>query len=90
MPTAAEQGLPGFDVPIWFGLMGPAGTPQALIDKLHQETVRALTASDVRKRLGEAGLEVVANKPTEFAAVIKAELPRWAKLIKDAGLKVSE
>ena len=90
LPTAAEQGLPGFDVPIWFGLMGPAGTPQALIDKLHQETVRALTASDVRKRLGEAGLEVVANKPTEFAAVIKAELPRWAKLIKDAGLKVSE
>jgi tripartite-type tricarboxylate transporter receptor subunit TctC len=90
LPTMAEQGLPGFDVPIWFGLMAPAGTPQPIIDKLHQETVRALTANDVRKRLGDAGMEVVANTPAEFAAVIKSELPRWAKLIKDAGIKMSE
>jgi tripartite-type tricarboxylate transporter receptor subunit TctC len=90
LPTMAEQGLPGFDVPIWFGLMAPAGTPQPIIDKLHQETVRALTANDALKRLGDAGMEVVANTPTEFAAVIKSELPRWAKLIKDAGIKVSE
>ena len=90
LPTMAEQGLPGFDVPIWFGLMAPPGTPQPIIDKLHQETVRALTANDVRKRLGDAGMEVVANTPAEFAAIIRSELARWARLIKDAGIKVSE
>ena len=90
LPTMAEAGLPGFDVPIWFGLMAPAGTPQPILDKLHRETVRILTANDVRKRLGELGMEVVANTPAEFATVIKSEIPRWAKLIKDAGIKVSE
>src|SRR5262249_35874579 len=90
LPTMDEQDLPGFDVPIWFGLMAPAGTSQSIIARLHQETVRALTAKDVLKRLGDAGMEVVANTPTEFAAAIKLELPRWARLIKEAGIKVSE
>jgi tripartite-type tricarboxylate transporter receptor subunit TctC len=78
-----------FNVPIWFGLMAPAGTPQPVINKLHREMLRSLTNTDVRKRLDDAGLEVVANTPTEFAAIIKSEVPRWAKLIKDAGIKVS-
>lgn len=90
LPTMAEEGLPGFDVPIWFGLMAPANTPQPIIDRLNQETVRALTANDVRKRLGELGMEVVANTPTEFAAIIKSEVPRWAKMIKDTGIKVTD
>jgi tripartite-type tricarboxylate transporter receptor subunit TctC len=90
LPTMDEQGLPGFDVLIWFGLMAPAGISQSIIARLHQETVRALTASDVRKRFGDAGMEVVANTPTEFAAVIKSELAQWAKLIKEAGIKVSD
>jgi tripartite-type tricarboxylate transporter receptor subunit TctC len=70
--------------------MAPAGTPQAVIDKVHEATVRALSAGDVRKRLADAGLEAVANTPAEFAAVIRTELPRWAKLIKDAGIKLNE
>jgi len=90
LPTMAEEGLPGFDVPIWFGLMAPANTPQPIIERLNQETVRALTANDVRKRLGELGMEVVANTPTEFAAIIKSEVPRWAKMIKDTGIKVTD
>ncbi len=90
LPTMAEAGLPGFDVPIWFGLMAPAGTPQAIIDVLHRETVRALTTDDVRKRFGGVGMEVVANTPAEFAAVIKSEIPKWAKLIKDAGIKAND
>jgi tripartite-type tricarboxylate transporter receptor subunit TctC len=90
LPTMAEQGLPGFDVPIWFGLMAPAGVPQPIVDKLHLETVRALNTSEVRKRLGDAGMEVVGNTPAEFAAVIKSELQQWAKLVKDAGIKPSE
>ncbi len=87
LPTMAEAGLPGFDVPIWFGLMAPAGTPQPVIDKLHGETVRALTAAEVRKRFGDSGMEVIANTPAEFSGVIRAELAQWAKLIKDAGIK---
>ena len=90
LPTMAEQGFPRFDVPIWFGLMAPAGTPQPIINKIHRETVRALTAIDVRKRFGDAGMEVIANTPVEFAAVIKSEIPKWAKLIKDNGIKVSD
>jgi tripartite-type tricarboxylate transporter receptor subunit TctC len=68
----------------------PAGIAQPVIDKLHLETVRALSTNDVRKRLGDAGMEVVGNTPAEFAAVIKSELQRWAKLVKDAGIKPSE
>jgi tripartite-type tricarboxylate transporter receptor subunit TctC len=90
LPTMAEAGLPGFDVPIWFGLMAPAGTPQPIIERLQRETARVLNGGDVRKRLGEAGLEVVANTPAEFSGVIKSEIPRWAKLVKDAGLKITE
>jgi tripartite-type tricarboxylate transporter receptor subunit TctC len=90
LPTMAEAGLPGFDVPIWFGLMAPAGTPRPIIDRLQRETARVLLADDVRKRYGESGLEVVGNTPAEFSAVIKAEIPRWAKLVKDAGIKLSE
>jgi tripartite-type tricarboxylate transporter receptor subunit TctC len=70
--------------------MAPAGVAQPIIDKLHLETVRALNTNDVRKRLGDAGMEVVGNTPAEFAAVIKSELQRWAKLVKDAGIKPSE
>ena len=90
LPTTAEAGLPGFDVPIWFGLMAPARTPQPIIDKLRREMAKVLTANDVRKRLGDLGMEVVANTPAEFAAVIKSEIPRWAKLVKDAGIKPSD
>ena len=90
LPTMAEAGLPGFDVPIWFGLVAPAGTPQPIIDRLHRETVRVLTAPDVRQRYGTLGLEVAANTPAEFSAVIKSEIPRWAKLINEARIKVGE
>ena len=90
LPTMAEAGLPGFDVPIWFGLMAPAGTPQPIIDRLHRETVRVLAAPDVRQRYGTLGLEVAANTPAEFSAVIKSEIPRWAKLINEARIKVGE
>jgi tripartite-type tricarboxylate transporter receptor subunit TctC len=90
LPTLAESGLPGFDATAWFGLVAPAGTPSAIIDKLHRETARVLAIPDLRKRLDDLGMEVVANTPAEFSAVIAAEIPRWAKLIRDAGIKVSD
>jgi tripartite-type tricarboxylate transporter receptor subunit TctC len=90
LPTMAESGFPGYEAVPWFGLMAPAGTSPAIIEKLHSETVKALAIPEVRRALEAQGLDVIGGTPGEFAAVIKAELPYWAKVIKDAGIKASE
>jgi tripartite-type tricarboxylate transporter receptor subunit TctC len=73
----------------WFGLLAPAGTPKDVLDKLHLETVKALATPEMRKKFDELGLEPIGNTPVEFAAVIKKEIPEWAKVIKDADIKLS-
>jgi tripartite-type tricarboxylate transporter receptor subunit TctC len=90
LPTMAESGYPGFEAVPWFGLMAPAGTSPAIIDKLHRETVAALAPPDVRRKLTELGLDVVGNSPAELSAVIAREIPQWAKVIKGAGIKLGE
>jgi len=90
LPTMVELGFPGFEAVPWFGLLAPAGTPPAIIDKVHRETVRVLALPDVRKRLEELGLDVIGSSPAEFAAVIAKEIPEWAKVIKEAGIKASD
>jgi tripartite-type tricarboxylate transporter receptor subunit TctC len=90
MPTMAEIGYPGFEAVPWFGLMAPAGTPQAVIDKVHRETARVLALPEMRKRMAELGVDLIGNTPAEFAAAIKAEIPQWATVIKSAGIKASE
>jgi tripartite-type tricarboxylate transporter receptor subunit TctC len=90
LPTMAESGYPGFEAVPWFGLMAPAGTPQAIVEKLHRETVRVLALSEVRKKLGDVGLDVIGGTPAELTAVMRKEIPEWAKVIKDAGIKVTE
>jgi tripartite-type tricarboxylate transporter receptor subunit TctC len=90
VPTMAESGYPGFEAVPWFGLMAPAGTPAPVIDKLHRETVRVLALPDIRRKFEELGLDAVGNSPAEFAALVKAELPYWAKVIKEAGIKATD
>ena len=90
LPTLAESGFPEFNATAWFGLMAPAGTPPAIIDKLQGETAKILALPDVRKRLNELGLEVIANSPAEFSASIKAETAQWSKLINELGIKASD
>ncbi|THD72719.1 MAG: tripartite tricarboxylate transporter substrate binding protein [Bradyrhizobium sp.] len=90
LPTMAESGFPGFEAVPWFGLLAPAGTPKDVLDKLHDETVKTLAIPDVRKKFDELGLEPVGNSPAEFAAVIRKETPEWAKVIKDAGIKLGD
>ena len=90
LPTMVESGYPGFEAVPWFGLYAPTGTPPPIIDKLHRETVSVLRMPNVRKRLEELGLDVIASSPAELAALIKAEIPQWAKVIKDAGIKLSD
>src|SRR5436305_1255644 len=88
LPTMAESGFPGFEAVPWFGLLAPAGTPQEVIDKLHDQTVKALAMPEIRKKFDELGLEPIGNTPAEFAAIIRKETPEWAKVIKDAGIKL--
>lgn len=88
LPTMAESGFPGFEAVPWFGLVAPAGTPKDALDKLHAETVKALATPDIRRKFGELGLEPVGNTPAEFAAVIRKEIPEWARVIRDAGIRL--
>jgi tripartite-type tricarboxylate transporter receptor subunit TctC len=88
LPTMAESGYPGFEAVPWFGLLAPADTSKDVLDKLHDETVKTLATPEVRKKFDELGLEPVGNSSAEFAAVIKREIPEWAKVIKDAGIKL--
>ena len=90
LPTMAEQGFPGFDATAWFGLLAPAGTPAPIVAKLHAETVKILALPDVRKKFADLGMETIGNTPAEFAEVIKAEIPVWAKVIKESGAKATE
>jgi tripartite-type tricarboxylate transporter receptor subunit TctC len=90
VPTMAESGYPGFEAVPWFGLMAPAGTSLAIVDKLHRETARILAMPDVRKKLNDLGLDVIGGTPAELAAVIEREIPQWAKVIRQAGIKAGE
>ncbi|MGP0090584.1 MAG: Bug family tripartite tricarboxylate transporter substrate binding protein [Xanthobacteraceae bacterium] len=90
LPTMAEEGFPGFEAVPWFGLLAPAGTPPAIIEKVYRETARSLALPKVRQRLNELGLDTIGNSPAEFSAVIKAEIPQWAAVIKAAGIKPGE
>ena len=88
LPTMAESGFPGFEAVPWFGLLAPSGTPGDVLEKLHRETVKTLAMPEVRKKFNELGLEPIGNTPDEFAAIIKKETPEWAKVIRDAGIKL--
>jgi tripartite-type tricarboxylate transporter receptor subunit TctC len=87
LPTIAESGYPAFEFSIWYGLLAPAGTPATIVRKLHLETVKALARADVRARFADLGLETIGNSPDQFAAAIKLDIPRWAKVIKESGIK---
>jgi tripartite-type tricarboxylate transporter receptor subunit TctC len=90
LPTMAESGYPGFEAVPWFGLMAPAGTPSAIVERLHRDTVKVLAQEDVRKRMTDLGLDVIGGSPAELAAVIEREIPQWGRVIKQAGIKVTE
>ena len=84
VPTAIEGGIAGYDVASWNGLAAPAKTPRAVIDRLHQEVVKALAAPDVQKRFSELGVEGRASSPEELKKFFAAESARWAKVVETA------
>ena len=87
VPTLAESGFPGFEATNWYGLVAPAGTPTAIVAKLHAATVEALSAAGMRAAMVDLGLDVIGNSPGEFAAAIRRETPKWAGVIERAGIK---
>ena len=87
VPTIAESGLPGYEAATWFGFFAPVATPRDIIAKLNAEAVAGLTPTDVRERLASQGYFVVASGVEPFSAFVNAEIPRWAKVVKEAGIK---
>ena len=87
LPTISEAGLRGFDVATWFGVLAPAGTPPEIVSKFNAEIVRILNTPAMKERLAVLGAEPVGNKPEEFAAFIKAEIPKYARVIKASGAR---
>jgi len=86
VPTAAESGVPDFIMPIWYGILAPAGTPREIINRLNAEIHKALAAPDVKKRLADSGVDPLVSTPDHFAKYIREETVRYAKIIKDAGI----
>ena len=87
LPTINESGVPGYEAIQWFGLLAPAGTPQAIIDRLQAETAKILDTPAMKARLALEGAEPIGNTPAEFSALIKAEMAKWSQVAKAAGIK---
>ena len=87
-PTVAESGLPGFEVSVWFAVLAPANTPREITERLNRVLVKALQSAEVRERLAAQGAEAIGNTPEEFTAQMKRDLTKWAKVAKDADIKL--
>jgi len=87
IPTIAEAGVPGYESLQWYGLLAPVGTPKEIISRLHKEAVASLRAPEVSERLVNDGGTVVASTGEEFASFMRAEMQKWAKVAKAAGIK---
>jgi tripartite-type tricarboxylate transporter receptor subunit TctC len=86
IPTMIESGFPKYIVTSWYGACAPTGTPVAILDKLHTDIVKVLAMPDVVQRLNELVMTVATNSRDEFAAYMRSEATRWAKVVKDAGI----
>ncbi len=88
MPTVSESGVPGYEVTLWYGVWGPKGLPKGVTNRWHAELVKVLRSPDMRVRLSSEGLEAVGSTPEEFRAHLKREVDKWAKVIKDANVRI--
>ena len=87
LPTFVELGYPGVQIREWLGVVAPAGTPKALIERLHREIAKTLILPEIKQRFALLGMEPAALGPTEFAVHIRSELQRWAKFVRDAKIE---
>jgi tripartite-type tricarboxylate transporter receptor subunit TctC len=87
VPTMAESGLPGYDISSWQAVFAPAGTPAPIVERLYTEIARILKTPDIQKRLSDLGLNVSEMTPAQLTALIKADVPRLGKIVKDTGAR---
>jgi tripartite-type tricarboxylate transporter receptor subunit TctC len=88
LPTIAESGLPGFSAVRWYGVLGPAGMPRPLVNRLNAEIARAVSQPDMGERFVAQGIDLQSGTPEQFAALIKSEVVKWRKVVRDAGARV--
>jgi tripartite-type tricarboxylate transporter receptor subunit TctC len=88
LPTIEESGVPGYDVTPWYGILGPAGLPTAIVTRWNREVARIVRLPDMKEKFVAQGIDLVSSTPEAFAALIKAELPKWRKVVRDSGAKV--
>jgi tripartite-type tricarboxylate transporter receptor subunit TctC len=88
VPTIAEAALPGYEVSVWYGILAPAGTPPTVISRLNTEIVRIVQLPDIRERWAALGAEPLHSAPEQFAAFLKNDLGKWAKVVRDSGAKI--
>lgn len=87
VPTISEAGFPGYEASTWYGMVAPAGTSPAIVTRLYEDTVKVLTMPKIRNQLINMGADPVGNTPDEFAAIIKSDLVKWAKVVKASGAR---
>ncbi|MES2563758.1 MAG: tripartite tricarboxylate transporter substrate binding protein [Pseudomonadota bacterium] len=90
IPTMDEAGVPGYEASIWNGMLAPTGTPKAIVNRLNETIVQILKSPQAAERYANVGAEIRYNSPEEFAAVIRTEMAKWAKVIKAAGIRVDQ
>ena len=89
LPTVAEAGLPGFEISAWYGMLAPAGTPGAVITRLHREVLKLLQTPELKERWLALGADIVyQNTPELYGSFLRNDLAKWAKVIKDANVRV--
>jgi tripartite-type tricarboxylate transporter receptor subunit TctC len=88
VPTLAESGLPEYEVVLWTGVMAPAGTPPDIVALLYREIAQVLTLPDIKEALARQGAEVNSAGPDQFAAIIRADLAKWNRVVRDADIKL--
>lgn len=90
IPTMAEDGVPGVEANAGIGLVVPAGTPRAIIERYHTSTVKVINGPELREKLLGQGVELIGNSPEEFAASLKEEYARWERVVRTGGIKLNE
>ena len=89
VPTVSEAGLPGFDVTSWYGIFAPAAVPKDLVTKINGDITAILDTSDMKQRLDKLGADAAPQSPEDFAKFVRAEVEKWAKVVKESGATVN-